>query len=101
MKKEIKDIIKERKASKASHGDFLDHLLEEVEREESTLDEALAIDMVVVLLFAAHETTPLLITLGTMFISDHPQVLAELTVLSFCNQIVSTNHSISLEERVR
>jgi cytochrome P450 len=89
MKKIIKDIIEERKASKTSQsqGDFLDHLLVEVEREESILHEATAIDLVVGLLFAAHETTPSLMTLGTMFISDHPHVLAELTVI-WINQIM-------------
>jgi cytochrome P450 len=83
-KKVIKDMFKERKASKlkASCSDFLDNLVVEVERKDSILDEAMAIDMVVALLFATYETTSSLMTLGTMFISDHPHVLAELTVRS-------------------
>ena len=63
-----------------SRGDFLDNLVVEVEREDSIIDEAMAIDMVVALLFATYETTSSLMTLGTMFISDHPHVLAKLTV---------------------
>jgi cytochrome P450 len=90
--------LEERKASKTSHGDFLDNLVVEVEMKESILDEAMAIDLVVALLFATYETTSALMTLGTMFISDHPHVLAELTVLSLCNQFFSTTHSISLEK---
>ncbi|XP_035539710.1 cytochrome P450 87A3-like [Juglans regia] len=53
----ITDIYNDRKASKIRRGDFLDHLLEEVESEKSFLNESAAIDLVLVLLFAYHETT--------------------------------------------
>ncbi|KAF5451524.1 hypothetical protein F2P56_026628 [Juglans regia] len=75
----ITDIYNDRKASKIHRGDFLDHLLEEVESEKSILNESSAIDLVLVLLFAYHETTSTTLTLAPKFISDHPDVLAELT----------------------
>lgn len=76
----IKGIIKERKSSKMSHGDFLNHLLEEIEREDSFLNEAHVVDMVILILFAVQETTSTSSTLVLKFISKHPDVLAELTV---------------------
>ncbi|KAB1214442.1 Cytochrome P450 87A3 [Morella rubra] len=75
----IKGIIKERKSSKMSHCDFLNHLLEEIEREDSFLNEAHVVDMVILILFAVQETTSTSSTLVLKFISKHPDVLAELT----------------------
>ncbi|PON85219.1 Cytochrome P450, E-class, group I [Trema orientale] len=74
----IKAKFKERRASNKKYGDFLDHLLEEVEKEDTFLSEDIAIDLVFVLLFATYETTSTAITLAVKFISDHPEVLAEL-----------------------
>lgn len=68
-------------------GDFLNHLVEEVESEKSIINEAFAIDMVMVLLFATHETTSTALTLLPKFISDHPDVLAELTVCIYTEYI--------------
>ena len=76
----IKDIFEERKKSTTPHQDFLDLLLEEVRKEEKFLNEAIAVDLVFMLLFATHETTSSAMTLLTKFISDHPAVLAELVV---------------------
>ncbi|KAK4578389.1 hypothetical protein RGQ29_028487 [Quercus rubra] len=76
--KVIKDIFDERKKSTIPHQDFLDLLLEEVRKEEKILNEAIAVDLVFLLLFAAHETTSSAMTLLIKFISDHPEVLAEL-----------------------
>ncbi|KAG6725742.1 hypothetical protein I3842_02G046200 [Carya illinoinensis] len=41
----IRDIYNDRKASKIHHGDFLDHLLVEVESEKSILNESSAVDL--------------------------------------------------------
>ncbi|KAF3441277.1 hypothetical protein FNV43_RR15190 [Rhamnella rubrinervis] len=78
--KVIREILKERKASKnRDDSDFLDYLLEEVKKEDTILSEEIAVDMAFVLLFATYETTSAAITLAVKFISDHPQVLAQLT----------------------
>ncbi|PON85218.1 Cytochrome P [Trema orientale] len=78
--KVIKDTIKQRKESRTIHGDFLDHLLDEIKKEETFLNEKTAIDMVFLLLFASYETTSSAITLAIKSVSDHPEVLAELMV---------------------
>ncbi|XP_062088672.1 cytochrome P450 87A3-like [Humulus lupulus] len=77
--KAIKDIINERKASKTIKGDYLDHLLEEMEKDDKFLNEAIAVDMIFLILFASFETASSTITLAIKMISDHPQVLAQLT----------------------
>ncbi|KAJ9680926.1 hypothetical protein PVL29_020048 [Vitis rotundifolia] len=78
--KVIRDIVNERKlASKNLHHDFLDHLLEEVKKEETILSEEFVISMVFVLLFATYETTSAAIAIAIHFLSDHPSIVAELT----------------------
>ncbi|XP_021281077.1 cytochrome P450 87A3-like [Herrania umbratica] len=77
--KVIKDIFEKRKASKGHHNDFLEYLLNEVEREDTFLTEQIAKDLVFVLLFASHETISAATTLAVKFIADHHQVLEELT----------------------
>ncbi|PON58003.1 Cytochrome P450, E-class, group I [Parasponia andersonii] len=54
----------------------------EVEKEDTFLSEDIAIDLAFVLLFATYETTSTAITLAVKFISDHPEVLAELVVIN-------------------
>ncbi|KAJ4727013.1 Cytochrome P450 [Melia azedarach] len=76
--KVIKDVYRERKASKMRGNDFIDDLIEEVEKEETILNEAIAVDLVFLILFASHETTSQAMTLLAKYIFDHPQVLAEL-----------------------
>ncbi|KAJ0078461.1 hypothetical protein Patl1_23242 [Pistacia atlantica] len=80
--KVIRDIYYERKATKIAHNDFLDRVIEEVEKENAFLDDGVAINMLFLLLFGAFESTTEAITLLTKFISDHPQVLEELTVIN-------------------
>ncbi|XVE73917.1 hypothetical protein DITRI_Ditri11bG0157200 [Diplodiscus trichospermus] len=77
--KVIKDAFEKRKASKTPYNDFLDHLLKEVECEDTFLDEQNAINLIFVLLFVSHETTSAASTFAIKFISDHPDVLEELT----------------------
>ncbi|GMY09494.1 cytochrome P450 87A3-like [Fagus crenata] len=77
--KAVKDIFEERKATKMPHNDFLDHLLEEMNKEKTILNEAIIVDMILVLLFATYESASTAMTLIVKFISDHPKVLAELT----------------------
>ncbi|PON85216.1 Cytochrome P450, E-class, group I [Trema orientale] len=77
--KVIKDIYEERKRLNMNRGDYLDYLLEELKKEETVLNENLVIDLLFLLVFASYESTSSAITLAVKFISDHPQVLAELT----------------------
>nr|XP_048334324.1 cytochrome P450 87A3-like isoform X2 [Ziziphus jujuba var. spinosa] len=77
--KVIKDTMEGRKNCNINHGDFLDYLVEEVRKEDTILSEEIAVNMIFLLLFAAYETTSTAITLAIKFISDHPQVLIQLT----------------------
>ncbi|GMY20643.1 cytochrome P450 87A3-like isoform X2 [Fagus crenata] len=76
--KVIEEIFEERKKSTTPHHDFLDHFIEEVKREGAIMTEAIAVNLVFLLLFASYETTSEATTLAIKFISDHPQVQAEL-----------------------
>lgn len=60
--------------------DFFDYVIEELKKEGTILTEAIALDLMFVLLFASFETTSLAITLAMKFLSDHPLVLKKLTV---------------------
>ncbi|XP_075091891.1 cytochrome P450 87A3-like [Nicotiana tabacum] len=78
--KVIRDILKKRQSSKEkANQDFLDHMLKEVENEESLLTEEIIVDLVLLLLFAAYETTSSSITLLFKYLNSHPEVLTELT----------------------
>ncbi|GMY20609.1 cytochrome P450 87A3-like isoform X1 [Fagus crenata] len=76
--KVIEEIFEERKKSTTPHHDFLDHFIEEVKREGAIMNEEIAVNLVFLLLFASYETTSEATTLAIKFISDHPQVQAEL-----------------------
>ncbi|XP_062107295.1 cytochrome P450 87A3-like isoform X2 [Humulus lupulus] len=78
--KMIKEKFDERKASNKKYGDYLDHLLEEVKKEDTILTEEIAVNLVFGLLFATYETTSTALTLAVKFISDHPRVQAELAI---------------------
>ncbi|CAN0907537.1 Cytochrome P450 87A3, partial [Linum grandiflorum] len=64
---------------KCLKGDFFDHVLEELHRDNTILTEEIALDLMFVLLFASFETTSLALTLAMKFLSDHPRVLKQLT----------------------
>ena len=72
-------MINERKPSKKPCHDFLDFLLEEAKNEDTILNEAIIVDLFV-LLFASYETTSEVITLAMKFLSDHPSIVVELMV---------------------
>ncbi|XP_059661721.1 cytochrome P450 87A3 [Cornus florida] len=76
----LKNMLEERRANPRKHQvDFFDYVLEELVKENTILTEAIALDLMFVLLFASFETTSLALTLATKFLSDHPLVLMELT----------------------
>ncbi|CAN0907531.1 Cytochrome P450 87A3 [Linum grandiflorum] len=78
--KMLKNLLHERRMNPRKHqGDFFDHVLEELHRDNTILTEEIALDLMFVLLFASFETTSLALTLAMKFLSDHPRVLKQLT----------------------
>ncbi|XP_042511667.1 cytochrome P450 87A3-like [Macadamia integrifolia] len=77
----LKEMLNGRRATppEKQNGDFFDHVLQELMKEGTILTEAIALDLMFVLLFASFETTSLALTLALKFLSDHPSVLKELT----------------------
>ncbi|KAL8106721.1 cytochrome P450 87A3-like [Apium graveolens] len=59
--------------------DFYDYVLEELQKKDTVLTEAVALDLMFVLLFASFETTSLAITFAIKMLSENPHVLKELT----------------------
>lgn len=77
----LKKVLQERRENpKKNRDDFFDYVLEELQKETTILTEAIALDLMFVLLFASFETTSLALTLAIKFLSDHPLVLKQLTV---------------------
>lgn len=77
----LKNMLEERRATpREQEGDFFDHVLKELKKEETILTEEIALDLMFVLLFASFETTSLALTLSIKFLSEHPLVLNKLTV---------------------
>jgi cytochrome P450 len=64
--------------------DFFDVLIEELRREKPVMTEAIALDLMFVLLFASFETTALALTLGIKLLAQNPRVLRALTVSTTC-----------------
>ncbi|KAL3498782.1 hypothetical protein ACH5RR_041514 [Cinchona calisaya] len=78
--KMLKTMLEERRAKpREQQSDFFDYVLQELGRENTILTEAIALDLMFVLLFASFETTSLALTLAVKFLLDHPSALKELT----------------------
>ncbi|TXG50981.1 hypothetical protein EZV62_023505 [Acer yangbiense] len=78
--KMLKSMLQERRANpRKNQSDFFDYVLEELQREGTILTEAIALDLMFVLLFASYETTSLALTFAIKILSDNPQVLKQLT----------------------
>ncbi|OMO79428.1 Cytochrome P450 [Corchorus capsularis] len=76
----LKNLLNERRAMPGKNRtDFFDYVLEELQKEGTILTEAIALDLMFVLLFASFETTSLALTLAVKFLSDYPSVLEKLT----------------------
>ncbi|GMH29733.1 hypothetical protein Nepgr_031576 [Nepenthes gracilis] len=79
--KMLKSMLQERRMNaRKQTADFFDCVLKELSKEGTILTEAIALDLMFVLLFASFETTSLALTLAMKFLSDHPLVLKTLTV---------------------
>ncbi|MBA0850797.1 hypothetical protein Goshw_007086 [Gossypium schwendimanii] len=77
--KMLKNLLNERRAMQGkSRNDFFYFVLEELQKEGTILTEAIALDLMFVLLFASFETTSLALTLAIKFLSDDPSVLKKL-----------------------
>ncbi|XP_039791736.1 cytochrome P450 87A3-like isoform X2 [Panicum virgatum] len=78
--KVLKKMMRERMADAGRQGeDFFDVLIEELRREKPVMTEAIALDLMFVLLFASFETTALALTLGVKLLAENPRVLRALT----------------------
>ncbi|XP_074330639.1 cytochrome P450 87A3-like [Apium graveolens] len=78
--KMLKHMLEERRVTPNKlQRDFFDYVLEDLQRKDTVLTEAIALDLMFVLLFASFETTSLAITYAIKILADHPHVLKELT----------------------
>ncbi|KAJ8650177.1 hypothetical protein MRB53_003200 [Persea americana] len=76
----LKKMLEERRSSpERRRGDFFDRVIDELQKDRSMLTEAMALDLIFVLLFASYETTSLALTMAIKYLSEHPQVLDKLT----------------------
>lgn len=60
--------------------DFFDYVIEELRKEGTLLTEAIALDLMFVLLFASFETTSQALTYAIKLLSDNPLVFKQLQV---------------------
>ncbi len=103
----LKTMLQERREKpRKQQSDFFDYVLEELQKDGTILTEAIALDLMFVLLFASFETTSLALTLAIKFLSDNPLVLRQLTVsifnlnssrsYSFTTFIVTNQHTLNV-----
>ncbi|KAL9328674.1 hypothetical protein ACSQ67_003677 [Phaseolus vulgaris] len=77
--KMLKKMLQERRGMKRKEQkDFFDYVIEELKKEGTVLTEAIALDLMFVLLFASFETTSLALTYAIKVLSDNPLVLKQL-----------------------
>ena len=77
----LTNMLEERRANpRKVKSDFFDYVLEELDRGDTILTEAIALDLMFVLLFASFETTSLAITVAVKLLTENPQALQKLTV---------------------
>ncbi|RDX98676.1 Cytochrome P450 87A3, partial [Mucuna pruriens] len=77
--KMLKNMLQERRGMhKKQKTDFFDYVVEELKKEGTILTEAIALDLMFVLLFASFETTSLALTYAIKLLSEHPLVLKQL-----------------------
>nr|QWK52408.1 cytochrome P450 708A3-1 [Isatis tinctoria] len=74
----IKEALEKRKESGEKHGDFLDTLLEELEKEGSIYDQASVINLLLIIGVVSKDTTSISTALMVNLLSKNPKVLAEL-----------------------
>lgn len=77
----IKDVLTRRKESKEKHGDFVDTMLEDLEKENTIFDQGSAISLIFSILVVAKEGVPNITSIAVKFLSQNPKALAELKVI--------------------
>lgn len=60
--------------------DYFDYVLEELKQDDTLLTEAIALDLMFMLLFVSFETTSMALLVAIKLLTDNPQALKELTV---------------------
>ncbi|CAL5187552.1 unnamed protein product [Lathyrus oleraceus] len=77
--KMLKNMLQERREMpRKQQKDFFDYVIEELRKEGTVLTEAIALDLMFVLLFASFETTSLALTYAIKLLSDNPLVFKQL-----------------------
>ncbi|KAK2426005.1 cytochrome P450, family 708, subfamily A, polypeptide [Trifolium repens] len=77
--KMLKNMLQERREMpRKQQTDFFDYVIEELRKEGTMLTEAIALDLMFVLLFASFETTSLALTYAIKLLSDNPLVFKQL-----------------------
>lgn len=89
--KMLKNMLQERRRMQTKQQtDFFDYIVEELKKEGTILTEAIALDLMFVLLFASFETTSLALTYAIKLLSDNPLVLKRLQVSIYVKNIIKT-----------
>ncbi|CAI8589248.1 unnamed protein product [Vicia faba] len=77
--KMLKNMLQERREMpRKQQKDFFDYVIQELRKEGTVLTEAIALDLMFVLLFASFETTSLALTYAIKLLSDNPLVFKQL-----------------------
>ncbi|KFK35547.1 hypothetical protein AALP_AA4G004900 [Arabis alpina] len=79
----IKEMFKERRERVTSnkvlrYGDFMEIMIDEVEKEGDTVNEERSVELILSLLIASYETTSTMTAITVKFIAENPKVLMEL-----------------------
>ncbi|XP_023645495.1 cytochrome P450 708A2 [Capsella rubella] len=80
--KMIKILFKERREEARSdglkYGDFMETMIDEVEKEGDTVNDERSVELILSLLIASYETTSTMTAITVKFIAENPKVLMEL-----------------------
>ncbi|KVH91881.1 cytochrome P450, partial [Cynara cardunculus var. scolymus] len=80
LKAAIADMLKERRENPNDvNSDFFDFVVEELKQDDTIVTEAIALDMMFMLLFASYETTTLALLVAVKLLTENPKALKELT----------------------
>lgn len=85
----LKKMLDERRSStERPKGDFFDRVIDELQKDGTMMTEAIALDLMFVMLFTSYETTSLALTMAVKLITEHPHVLERLTVGNLCLSVL-------------
>ncbi|XP_019091189.1 PREDICTED: cytochrome P450 708A2-like [Camelina sativa] len=78
------------------YGDFMETMINEVEKEDDTVNEERSVELILSLLIASYETTSTMTAITVKFIAENPKVLMELKL----NYVEQREHQTILQNRV-